>query len=106
EEPLRTLAVIAWVLSAQFDLNEDVGERRAPIEQHRALEHDAKLGLWAGNSAAGHAHFARARRIEAGDDPQRRALAAPGGSDDGQEFAGAHREVDALQRVCLVPRPP
>ena len=45
QEPQRAVAVRARVEAAQLDLHEHVVERRAPVEQHRALEHDAEVGL-------------------------------------------------------------
>ena len=39
------LAVRARLEPAQLDLHEHVGEHVAPVEQHRALEHDAEVGL-------------------------------------------------------------
>ena len=48
EQPQRALAVGARVEAAQLDLHQHVVERGAPVEQHRALEHDAEVRSAAG----------------------------------------------------------
>ncbi len=101
EEPHRALAVGLRVHAAQLDLHQHVVEHVAPVQQHRALEHDAEVGLRAGHAPAAHDHLARARRMQPRDDPQQRALAAARGADDREELAFADREVDGLQRVRL-----
>ena len=41
--------------------------------------------------------LAGARRVEAGDQPEQRRLAAARGADDGQEAAGGNREIERMQ---------
>jgi hypothetical protein len=53
-----------------------VVERALPRQQGRILEHDAGLGARLGEGAAGDTDRALARRVEAGDHHQERALAA------------------------------
>jgi hypothetical protein len=91
---------------AQLDLHEHVVERGAPVEQHRALEHDAEVGLRPVDDAAGDARLARAREVQPRDDAQQRALAAARRPDDREELAGADRQVDRVERVRLAPGAP
>ena len=49
--------------------------------------------------AAGDLHDAGGRPVETAENLQQRGLAGAGRADDGDAFAGAHREVHALQHL-------
>jgi hypothetical protein len=103
EELLRALPVGAGIEPAQLHLHEHVLDRGAPVEEDRALEHDAEIGLRTVDHAAVDAHLAARGQVQPGDQPQQRALAASRRPDDRDELAGADRKVDVLERVRLPP---
>ncbi|GGY79703.1 hypothetical protein GCM10010300_24460 [Streptomyces olivaceoviridis] len=64
-----------------------------PREQPRRLEHHAGR-LARPRLGTGHPHRAVRGLLESGDQPQQRALAAAGGTDQDQELAGGDGQVD------------
>jgi hypothetical protein len=82
-------------------LDGQVREQREALEHHR---HAAVGRRQRGDVAPAHADAARVRRLEAGDEPQQRALARPGGPEDREQLAVRDRERQAGQggRAVLV----
>ena len=83
----RAFAIGRGAQTAQFHLHQHVVQHVAPLEQHRVLEHDAEIGDRPRHRVAIGDDLARARAQQPGDQPQQRALAAAGRSDDGDELA-------------------
>ena len=79
--------LLAHLLSRDFHGEHDVAERGAPRKQHRPLEHVADMPRHRRlfQRAAIEAHFARARRQDAGKHFEERRLAATGRPHHGQE---------------------
>ncbi len=97
EQAARALAIGARIEPAQLDLEEDVAEHRAPVEQHRSLEHDAEPVCGPVDDCA---RRRAPRPASAGCRPaieaQQRALAAARRTDDGEELASSRIvKVDA-----------
>src|SRR6185312_16708655 len=86
-------------LAADLEADHGVGQDSAPGQQIVGLEDEAAIGAGVGHHTAVEAHRPAARRLEAGDDAQQRGLAAAARPDDGDELAGADREVDGAQRL-------
>ena len=79
-----------------------IGCHRRPRHQGRLLEHEAdavrSYGPRIGGPAVGPRHPAARRRAQAGDDAQRRRLAAARGAEQRHELARVHGEIEALER--------
>ena len=92
----------------EFEGQQDVFERRERRDELVGLEDEADLAaadggeLGLGKVVDGHAvkpDFARAGRVEPGQQAEQRAFAAAAGADDGDELARRDGEGDALQNV-------
>src|SRR5262249_12525226 len=97
--PLRALALVA---SADPETELDVLARGHVREERIGLEHHphvALVGSDAGDVLALDEDPARVRPVEAGDEAQRRRLAAARRSEQRQELALAELDVDALERL-------
>ena len=93
---LSTSALLA-AAQAEGDVLEDVEVR----EQRVALEDRVDrppVGLGVGDVLARQRDRAGRRRLEAGDHPQRRGLAAARRAEEGEERAGGYVEVERLHR--------
>src|SRR5436309_7175062 len=99
QELMRAGNVSLRIEPAQFELQHDVAEDVAPFEQHRALEHDAEIGLRTDDLVAVELYAAAGVTQQPGDDAQQRTLAAAGWTDDRDELALPDREVDPVERV-------
>lgn len=89
-------ASVPWhlrVLQRQIDVPAD----RSPREQARLLEHHTRGDARRGR-APGHLDLSLRGRLEAGDQPQQRALAAAGRAHEYEERARLDVEVDGTQR--------
>ena len=84
--------------AARFQRQRDVAGRGAPRQQRLAvvLKHDRDLAARLQHRLAVEIHLAAGRLIEPGGQPQRRGLAAAGGADDAEEFAGPHAKAQIL----------
>ena len=73
------------------------------IDEAQVLVAPAALrgGVHGREIAAGQLHAAGARRIEAAEQVQERALARPRGADDGHGFAARDAEIDAAQDLDI-----
>src|SRR5215469_399220 len=63
------------------------------------------LGVRTGDHLTANAKFARARKIESGDQAKKRRLAARTGTNNGNELAGGDRKRDAIQCQRALIRP-
>src|SRR5262249_39011949 len=81
-----------------------VGEHRAPRQEIVTLEHEAAVAARTAHRASVERHLARGGRFEAGDDAQKRRLAAARRADDRNELAALDREIDVLQRLQFAER--
>ena len=79
----------------------DVAADSAPWEQPRLLKHHARADTRRRRRTRD-LHLAFAGRLESGDQPQQRALAATGCADEHQERARFNVEVDGPERSDLV----
>src|SRR5205085_6782578 len=77
----------------------DVPGDGSPREERVALEDDAAVGPGPRDRRAVQQDPAGARRQEAADEIEQRALAAAARADDGDEFLAGDREVYRLQRA-------
>src|SRR5262249_33472478 len=84
--------------------NDRVGEHGAPRQKIVALEQEAAIAARAAHRASVERHFARAGSFEAGDDAQKRGLAAARRTDDRDELAALDRKIDVLQRLQFAER--
>jgi hypothetical protein len=75
-----------------------------PRQKIRRLEHDAHLARRSRHRLIVERKLAGIVRVETGQHPQQRALAAPGGSDDAHEFAFRNRQIDLVQRMNVTAR--
>ena len=84
--------------AAGFQRQRDVARRGAPRQQRLAviLEHDRDLAARLAHRLAVEIHLAAGRLVEPCRQPQRRGLAAAGGADDAEEFAGPDAEAEIL----------
>ena len=84
--------------AAGLQRQRDVARRGAPRQQRLAviLEHDRDLAARLAHRLAVESHLAAGRLVEPGRQPQRRGLAAAGGADDAEEFAGSDAEAEIL----------
>src|SRR5947208_3357006 len=69
-----------------------------------AREDEHAVGPWSLDGAAIELDCPGARRVEAGDNAQKRGLAAARGADDGNELTALDREVDVAQRLQFAER--
>ena len=99
------LVAIAAGHALAFEPEGDVIEHRAVVERRVILKHHAAVGTGASDRLAEHEHFAgrgRMLRLQPGDQPQDRALAAAAGTEDAHELAlvrqVGHDEVDVANR--------
>ena len=76
-----------------------VGEERVRLEHH---SHVALVGWHARHVLAVHEDASSVGPVEAGDEAERRRLAAPGGPQQREELALREREIDPVQRDHLV----
>src|SRR2546430_6224924 len=81
-----------------------VGKHRTPGKEIIGLEHEAAVAAWSRDRAAVEFDLPGACRLEAGDDAQKRGLAAARGADDGNEFTALDHEVDVVQRLQFAER--
>src|SRR6516162_754939 len=80
-----------------FEPKGHIAERGAPGKELREiLEHDTTIHAVALDRRAGDPDFARGRSKEAGDDVQKRRLAAPARADDAEKFGCLDAEADAV----------
>ncbi len=99
EELDRALAVGVADAAGEHRRQEDVVERRLPVEEGRPLEHHADLGAAARRPRSPNAvSVPDVLRDEAGDEAQERRLAAAGRADQGDELAAADGEARVLER--------
>ena len=86
------------IAAADLQGEDDVLPHGHPRQQRRVLEHDADGAGRAGDRLVSERHLARVGRVEAGEQPQHRALAAARRADDGDELAVPHRQVHVVER--------
>ena len=91
------LAALVANPKAEFHvlLRGHVREQAVGLEDHA---HVALVGRLAEHVLTVHEHLARVGPLEAGDDPQRRRLAAAARSEQGDELAGVNLEVEIVER--------
>ena len=77
----------------------DVGQHRTPRQEGRTLEHDGDVAPRLGDHRIVDQHLAGGGRQEAGDEAQKRRLAAAGPADDGDELALADLQVDVFEGI-------
>src|SRR5205814_1061392 len=76
---------------------DDVLGDRPPRQEPRLLEDEADPGVRPTHRPAVEGHLARIRGQQAGDDAQERALARAIGTDDRDDLATGHVEVEAVE---------
>ena len=84
---------------ADVVLDRHVGIERVALEDHR---HVALTGREIGHVAAADPDPSRGGRLQPGDDPERGRLAAAGRSEEDDELAVGHGQVDRLQDAHAV----
>mmetsp|Transcript_57661 Transcript_57661/g.135730 ORF Transcript_57661/g.135730 Transcript_57661/m.135730 type:complete len:261 (-) Transcript_57661:227-1009(-) len=102
------LARVAF--AAQFQRQHHVLQRRQVGQQLKALEHEAQFACPHGGALvlvegeqvlATQLHAALARRVQAGQDGQQRALTGARGADDGDRLLSGQHEADVMQNRQL-----
>src|SRR5206468_1207047 len=81
-----------------FDREEHVLQNRPPREEHRRLEHHADVAARAGDLGPADGDAPGGRVEQSSDQLQQRRLAAPAGTDKGDELPGTDIDVDVTQR--------
>ncbi len=90
----------ATLLRARGQAQGDVVQHAPPWQQARFLEHDAGVAVQSIDGPAVDLQRSGAGALQAGDEPQQRALAAAAAADDGDELAGLDRELRLAQHVA------
>src|SRR4029077_2253327 len=104
-QQLQRAPPLGWANST-CDLAPDdrVGKHRAPRQEIIGLEHEAAVPAWSRDRAPVELDLPGARRLEAGDDAQKRSLSTARGADDGNEIAALDREIDVGQPLKFAER--
>ena len=87
----------AWH-SRQFEAEDNVVDGPSPREERVSLRHVRADAKRVGCDPLIEEDLAGSRPVEAGQDPEERALAAAAWADHGDEFAGLRDEVDPVER--------
>src|SRR5262249_2361906 len=93
----RARLELGGVLLQEFDRQQDVLERSAPGQQHRALEDYSYITARAGDRLAVELDRAAAGNKQAGHQAKKRALAAAALADDSDELLIANIERETLE---------
>src|SRR5213078_1618514 len=81
-----------------LDCQMHIPEAREPWQQRMILEYDTPIRTGSSDLAPGAQEHARGWLQQTGDEIQQRRLAAAGMTDQRDEFALLHRQVDVAQR--------
>src|ERR1700751_1859094 len=104
-QQLQRAPPFGWANST-CDLAPDdrVGKHRAPRQETIGLEHEAAVPAWSRDRAPVELNLPEARRLEAGDNAQKRRLSTTRGADDSNEIAALDREINVVQRLQFAER--
>ncbi len=86
---------------AEADIGQhgEVGKQRVVLEhQAHAAARGRRVAAAPGDAAIAEGDLARVRRVQAGDEPQQRALPAAGGAEHRQDLARTERQRHVVQR--------